>query len=303
MSGSPTIRQSALELAGVATRVLEVDGAGPAVLLLHGFSDSADGWRPVLTELARHGRRAVAVDLPGAGWAEPLGRPALPVLDRVVGAFAARYADMPVLLVGNSLGGLLALRAGGRPGPALAGIVAMDPAGLAYAPSLRLLSRLIGPATAPVQSLLRLPIPGGLVRLYARIVFEIALSQGRAGGEAGRIYASHVHDRRGLLRLWDDLRALNEEGREVVDVAAIRVPVLLIWGALDCITPVDAAGRMLAVVPDSRLAVLSDCGHCPQLQRPIQVADLIASFAEPFDTADHRTPGTSGSPDHPRENR
>ena len=39
-------------VAGVATRVLEVDGDGPPILLLHGFTDSADSWRPLIKELA-----------------------------------------------------------------------------------------------------------------------------------------------------------------------------------------------------------------------------------------------------------
>ena len=125
---------------------------------------------------------------------------------------------------------------------------------------------------------------------------------GLAGRDAGRTYASHVYDRRGLRRLWDDLRALNEEGRDPVDIAGIRVPVLLIWGEFDHLTPVGAARRLLDAVPDSRLAVLPDCGHCPQLQRPDRVAELIASFAEPS-IARQRSPGTPGPPDHQRENR
>src|SRR3954468_23137820 len=56
-----------LELAGTRTRALELEGRGPPVLLLHGYADSADTWRAVLDRLARAGRRALAVDLPGFG--------------------------------------------------------------------------------------------------------------------------------------------------------------------------------------------------------------------------------------------
>ncbi|HUE28529.1 MAG TPA: hypothetical protein VMP89_17270, partial [Solirubrobacteraceae bacterium] len=56
--GSAVIRESRLPLAGVRTRVLEVDGDGPPLVLLHGFSDSADTWRAMLERLARSGRRA-----------------------------------------------------------------------------------------------------------------------------------------------------------------------------------------------------------------------------------------------------
>lgn len=49
--------------AGVATRVLRVKGEGPPMLLLHGYSDSADTWRPLM-DLLPKATAAVAVDLP-----------------------------------------------------------------------------------------------------------------------------------------------------------------------------------------------------------------------------------------------
>src|SRR6478609_8916423 len=165
MTTAPAVRQTAVELGGMATRVLEVDGSDPPILLLHGFSDSSDGWRPVLFELGRRGRRAVATDLPGAGWAQPMSRPAL------------------------------------------------------------------------------------------RCGLDVCVARARPAR---------------LRRPWDDLRALDEEGRDPLDIAGIRVPVLLIRVEFDHLTPVGAARRVLDAVPESRLAVLPDCGHCPQLQRPVE---------------------------------
>ena len=46
------LRQLPAIVAGVATRAPEVDGDGPPILLLHGFTDSADSWRPLIKELA-----------------------------------------------------------------------------------------------------------------------------------------------------------------------------------------------------------------------------------------------------------
>jgi pimeloyl-ACP methyl ester carboxylesterase len=46
------LRELPAIVAGVATRVPEVDGDGPPILLLHGFTDSADSWRPLIKELA-----------------------------------------------------------------------------------------------------------------------------------------------------------------------------------------------------------------------------------------------------------
>jgi hypothetical protein len=62
-----------LTLAGYDTRVLELEGEGLPTVLFHGYADSADTWRQTLALLARRGRRAVAVDLPGFGAAERHG--------------------------------------------------------------------------------------------------------------------------------------------------------------------------------------------------------------------------------------
>ena len=57
---------------GYATRVLELEGDGVPMVLFHGYADSADTWRQTLALLARQGRRAIAVDLPGFGTADRL---------------------------------------------------------------------------------------------------------------------------------------------------------------------------------------------------------------------------------------
>src|SRR3954454_19835481 len=104
-----------LTLGGYSTRALELEGDGPPVLLLHGYADSADTWRRALDLLARRGRRALALGLPGFGAATPPPR-ARPVLDQH-GRFARAAVEHVaaehgrVLLCGNSLGGCVALRA------------------------------------------------------------------------------------------------------------------------------------------------------------------------------------------------
>src|SRR5918996_4212310 len=93
-----------IEIAGHATRALEVDGGGPGIVLLHGWSDSADTWRPLLAQLGARGRRAIAVDLPGFGEATRLHDGAvLPQLDAFAADLVERWAGSePVVVAGTS---------------------------------------------------------------------------------------------------------------------------------------------------------------------------------------------------------
>ena len=101
-----------LYLAGYRTRALELEGDGPPLLLLHGYSDSADTWRILLDRLARAGRRAVAVDLPGFGTCDVLNEhePVLAQHRRFAAAAVEWMAPGGgAVVVGNSLGGLVSL--------------------------------------------------------------------------------------------------------------------------------------------------------------------------------------------------
>jgi pimeloyl-ACP methyl ester carboxylesterase len=121
-----------MEFAGFDTRVLELEGDGPGLVLLHGWGDSADTWRPLLAELGARDRRAIAVDLPGFGTASRLGRdPMLPQLDAFAAELVRAWAEgEDVVVVGNSLGGVTALRLAQREDLPLAGVVPVAPAGL-----------------------------------------------------------------------------------------------------------------------------------------------------------------------------
>ena len=122
-----------IEIAGHATRALEVDGGGPGIVLLHGWSDSADTWRPLLAQLGARGRRAIAVDLPGFGEATRLHDGAvLPQLDAFALDLVESWADKePVVVAGTSLGGCVALRLAEHPGNVrLVGVVPVAPDGL-----------------------------------------------------------------------------------------------------------------------------------------------------------------------------
>lgn len=269
-----------LRLAGYETRVLELEGSGPPLVLLHGWSDSADTWRHTLAELGRLDRRAIAVDLPGFGAADGLADgPVLEQYDRFGAELLAHVRDgggEPVV-VGNSLGGAVALRLAER-GP-LGGVVAVAPAGLDMAGWFAVVER--DPAIRRLLAL-PLPVPGRAVReVVGRAYATLAFARpDRVDGRVIRSFTAHHDSREAVSSYLEIGHRLLPELRDPFDLEAVRAPVLLVWGTEDRLVFRTGAERVLATVPGSRLEVLEGCGHCPQIEEADRFAELLLGFVE-----------------------
>jgi pimeloyl-ACP methyl ester carboxylesterase len=281
-----------MEFAGFETRVLELEGRGEPVVLLHGWSDSADTWRCVLARLGREERRAVAVDLPGFGTADPLeDGPLLPQLD----AFAAdalayagegmrgpRRRKAPAgVVVGNSLGGCIALRLAERVPERIARVVALAPAGLDMARWLALIEhdqllRVLVHAPVPFPSWV---VQNTVARMYRSLAFADpdAVEPGIA-----RTFAKHHPDRGALVRMLASGRRLLPELRDPFDFDAIRCKVQLVWGDCDRLVFHSGAKRLLAAVPGSTLELIERCGHSPHIEHADRVVELLLDDEAPL---------------------
>jgi len=274
-----------LELAGYGTRALELEGKGPPIILLHGFGDSADTWRLTLDRLARRDRRAIALDLPGFGAASRLLRdaPVLPQLD-AFGAAAVQHVaaeqGAKAMVVGNSLGGAVALRLGERSGLLpLAGVVPVAPAGLdmprwfAAVERDRLVRALL---SAPV------PIPERVVRgtvgeVYRRLAFARPRD---ITADVVRSFTDHHRDRRAVRRLLaTGRRLLPELADSPFSLDDVGCPVLLVWGDRDHMVTHRGARHIVEALPGTSYALLEGCGHCPQVEEPDRFVELLLDFA------------------------
>lgn len=274
---------------GACTRMLEVDGAGPPLLLLHGFSDSADTWRPLLLRLERAGRRAVAIDLPGFGNASD-ARPGaiLPQFDAAISAGADRAGVFPPpLLVGNSMGGLAALHFANRHLVGLAGVVPVCTAGLHHPIWIRIM---VSPALRPL-----------LPKLGSRPLKDAAAAVLRRDGrladetrEPARRYLGHLSPPRIAHQISIADRLLSEQ-EYPLEMGSIESPVLFIWGAQDRIAAwrLNASRllRMAERAPGARNEVIPKCGHTPQLQAPGRLLTILEDFcpADPVRAAGRPT--------------
>jgi pimeloyl-ACP methyl ester carboxylesterase len=263
--------------AGFMTRTLTVAGQGPAFLLLHGLSDSADTWRPLLRELANRGRRATAVDLPSHGRADPLhvGQPNLVQL--VDFAEAAATALGPgTVVVGNSLGGTVALLLAERSAP-LGGVVPIAPGAFAHPLWLRLWLH-------PHLLALRAQLPPYATQLLTGLAGLVA---GMPPGYL-KTFVSHAGTRDHQRRLRNLAGHLHHEAQAPYDHTRIRCPVMLLWGDRDRVSLPLGARHLVVALPDVRYEALPGAGHCPQHQRPARIADLLCEFA----SEDGQIPGS-----------
>lgn len=277
---APTVSTRRATFGSHRTRVLEVPGEGPLVLLLHGFSDSADTWRSVMVQLSRLGQRAVAVDLPGFGAAGPIPRgPMLPELDAFVADVLAELGDGgPAIVVGNSMGGTVALRAGEGERPDVGAVVALAPAGLGFKPFLHSADRALTRLVPLLRVAYRTPYPRPVVHAVAALYYRQRLAPGTGISDAWR-FASHIRGMGEFRRIGALGRVLMTEiGQGCIDAHAITVPTLLIWGADDPVCDVAGAKALLDAVPGSQIHVLQSCGHLPQVQHPGRVAELLTEL-------------------------
>lgn len=268
--------------AGYDTRVLELEGEGPPLVLFHGYADSADTWRPVLDRLGQAGRRALAVDLPGFATASPLAerKPVLGQLEAfgaaVVRHAAGRAGDR-VLVAGNSLGGCLAILLAQRADLPLLGIVPIAPAGLDLARWIAAVDR------APLlRSLLALPapVPERVVRDAVGRVYRLLAFSEQAAVERRVVdaFTAHHRDRATVHGYLATARRLVPELEDPFDLERIECPVLLIWGDRDRMVSHTGSRRLVEALPDTEYELLAGCGHCPQVERAPRVAELLLGF-------------------------
>lgn len=277
------VAESSPTYAGVTTRQLDTAGQGPVCVLVHGIFDSCETWRGLLGHLGRAGRRAVAVDLPGFGHAgRRAAGPVLPQLDAFVADVVRRHANPHgVVLVGNSLGGYLTVRAAANPALPLRAAVAVDAPGGRERPELAVALRLgratkaLLPYTPGVAAATRLPVVRRHLAqaLYAdpAAVDTAVVDRILAQADGGRALAR-------LARV--GVAVIGEIHAHYPALAAPRVPLLLLHGTRDPLIPVAAARALHQRLPGSELRILPGLGHCPQLDDPALVAGLVGDFAE-----------------------
>lgn len=288
--------------AGVRTRALEVSPApkkrsrGTRFVMFHGYCDSADTWRRLLAEVAENGGgkdTAIALDLPGFGDADPLrAGPILPQLDAFVRAVVldqAKHGD--VVLVGNSLGGTVSLRAAQNAKLPVAGVVSIAAPGLSDTWLVNTVRRF--PLPLRMYGATPLPIPSALIRGVANTVIPrllYATPRGRDDEDARRFIELFPTHRSTRERLAQARQLTSEFTDGLYELDRITAPLLVLTCGKDRLVRADSGRVLHTLVPHSRLVVQEDWGHCPQLDHAPEIHKLVTFFAESTRRARQRIP-------------
>ena len=274
--GIPGFEERSAEVKGCRVRYF-VGGSGPGspIVLVHGLGGAAANWVDLAPLLALR-RRVLVPDLPGHGGSNPL--PAVPTLavfaDRVA-AVAERERLLPAVVVGHSLGAVVALRLALRRPQAVDALVLAGAAGISSATrrakyGLRILG-IIGPRrlVAPwADSVADSPLLRQLVFGHWGAADTLSMSRAAVDGflEGTRLTSDSESAARALVV--DDVRP---------DLGTLDCRTLVLWGARDNQLPVgdafDFARRLRADV-----RVIADCGHLLIGERPDLCADAIETF-------------------------
>jgi pimeloyl-ACP methyl ester carboxylesterase len=268
---------------GIETRSIFVDGSGAPAVLLHGWMDNADTWRAVLSGLAADGRPGVAYDLPGFGTAPAMeDRDVLDQLVEFAGAAVERAAEdsgRKVVLVGNSLGGWVALRAAGQLDLPLAGVVPIGPAGIDMAPFFFTADRI--PVISRLISL-PAPVPAAVVRsVVGRFYRTLAYAEpNRVDQVVVDRFTRQNLDRAEVSRRIGYAKRIRSHLADPFDADRIHCPVTVIWGDRDRLCMPKGAERLAELLPQARIEMLEGVGHTPQVESPDVVVSAIAGLAE-----------------------
>lgn len=271
----PLLELSRFLSIGAARIHYQEAGRGVPLVLLHGFGASTVCWSFVLPALAKR-FRVIVPDLKGLGLstAPRDGQYSLQHHTAVIASLLDRLGVRDAVVCGNSFGGSVALAlALSRPDQVsrLVLIAAAVDAGNRER-ALRHFFRL--PVAGEVAACALFSFPWFLRRQMLRIYHQHSHTVTparvhlyfRALTTSGMQYAALS-----TLRRWS-LNELDEQ------LPRIHQPALVLWGANDCVVPLEAGRLLAAKLPNSELTILPACGHSPEEELPGAAVECIERF-------------------------
>ncbi len=252
---------------------------GPAVILVHGSNASLHTWEPWVARLGKD-YRIVSLDLPGHGLtgSYPGGVYDYPVFVDVVNKLMTKLGVSKAVIGGNSMGGGVAWMFALAHPEKTQGVLLVDAAGV---PNWDSRKNPIG------FQLMRTPVVKELARVIApRSIFESSLDT--SVGVKSLLTPDYI-DRYWELNRYPGNREAsmkrfalphNNHPATTEKMAAIKAPVMIMWGEEDNLIPVSSARWFADAIPGSKLVIYPGVGHIPMEEVPDQSAADVKAWLE-----------------------
>jgi pimeloyl-ACP methyl ester carboxylesterase len=285
---APLLRVHDVKLGRTRVSTLTM-GAGRDVLLLHGLGATKASFYDTAAALSR-GYRVHALDLPGFGSSsKPATAPYNPAYfaESVLGVMDQLGVER-AHVVGNSLGGRVAIEVGLRAPERVHGLALLCPAVAFIRRGLHPVVRLLRPELGVLpHRFARGTVENQLLDLFADpsvldpsvadvVVDEFQRIYGSAGARlaflsaARNVYLDKPHGRDGFYTRLADLSK----------------PSLFVWATHDRLIPAAFARHVAEALPAAEQIVIDACGHAPQIERPEQINGLLGRFFARVDALD-----------------
>ncbi len=230
---------------------------GLPVVLLHGMLGETENWDATIPALAAAGYRVLAPVLPV--YTSPLSMTSIQGLIEYVLSFLDTTCKAPCVLVGNSLGGHIALGVAHRRPEAVAALVLSGASGL-YEVNI---------GTSTPRRFDRAFIENRTAYTFYDPVHATPALVDRM--------MMLLSNRPQLVRLVKMARSARDTHMAHM-LATLSMPTLLIWGRQDQITPPDVAAQFHQLLPDSTLCFIDACGHAPMIEQPAAFTEHLLAF-------------------------
>jgi pimeloyl-ACP methyl ester carboxylesterase len=277
---SAIVEERHVEVDGMPIRYLAA-GEGPPLVLLHGAGDNSFDWRWVMPALAA-AHRVYAPDLPGSpDSARPAAAYSPAFFERFVAAFVNALGMGPATFVGNSLGGLIALRLALSEPDRVRALILVDGAGLGSAVTPLFTSVNVPHLGEAAMPFWRTSV-GAYQRAWGRTALLFAHSPGSVPrewlAEQCRLAQSPGYLEAHLSVLRAIVSPLGQREVLVDRLPSLKVPTLVVWGARDRVFPQSQAREAVDRLRDGSVALIPDCGHMPHVECPDRFLAVLDGF-------------------------
>lgn len=236
--------------------------SGPPVVLVHGLGSRAEDWDHLVPFLVEAGFRVYLPDLPGYGQSEqpPNFSYSIPDEAGIVVGFLDALGLKQVDMGGWSMGGWIVQRIAAEHPERVQKLMLFDSAGLYAKPDWN--TALFTPANAEELTELDDLLMPNPPKLQAFVIRDILRTSDK--------------------NAWVIHRALGSmlSGRDVTDalLPQLKMPVLIVWGSVDRITPLNLGETMHKLIPQSQIEVIEGCGHLAPDQCAAPIAPGVVRF-------------------------